>query len=346
VRTEPGAARSGGRTRLAGLDFDGLTEAQTVGHIIGASLRDEGGWVATPNVDICRQVRHDPALRHLVGTASLVVPDGMPLVWAARLRGHPLPERVAGGSLIFSLSEAAARQGLSIYLLGGAPGVPERAGEELSRRYPGLRVVGADSPPLGFDTDPRAIADVRDWVAAARPDIVYVGLGFPKQERLIARLAPACPRAWFVGCGAAIPYAAKALPRPPAWMRRAGLAWLFRLFNEPRRLFRRYLVHDLPFAIRLLTSAVAGRFSSRHSWLGCSCQERRNASTRPSARDRVSTAGRPRWAREASASAASFSGCPVCECTCCSLISGCCAMIPASRTRVGAGCGPRRGSRL
>jgi N-acetylglucosaminyldiphosphoundecaprenol N-acetyl-beta-D-mannosaminyltransferase len=259
VRTEPGAVRSCGRTRLAGLDFDGLTEAQTVAHIVGASHRGEGGWVVTPNVDICRQARRDPSLGHLIGTASLSVPDGTPLVWAAKLSGHPLPERVAGGSLIFSLSETAARQGLSIYLLGGAPGVPQRAGEELSRAYPGLRVVGADSPPFGFDTDPRAVEAVRDRVAAATPDIVYVGLGFPKQERLITTLAPACPRAWFIGCGAAIPYAAKALPRPPAWMRRAGVAWLFRLFNEPRRLFRRYLVQDLPFAVRLLASAAAGR---------------------------------------------------------------------------------------
>lgn len=259
--TEPGAARAGGRTSLAGLGFDELTEAQTVEHIVAASLRDEGGWVVTPNVDILRQARRDPSLRRLVGTASLVVPDGMPLVWAARLRGHPLPERVAGGSLIFSLSEAAARRGLSIYLLGGAPGVPQRAGEELRDLYPGLQVAGADSPPLGFDQDPQAIEAVRDRVAAAAPDIVYVGLGFPKQERLIAALAPACPRAWFLGCGAAIPYAAKALPRPPAWMRRTGLAWLFRLVNEPRRLFRRYLVHDLPFAIMLLASAAAGRFT-------------------------------------------------------------------------------------
>ena len=82
-----------GRTHLAGLDFDRLTEAQTVAHIAGASLRDEGGWVLTPNVDICRQARRDPSLRRLVGTASLVVPDGMPLVWAARLGGHPLPGR-------------------------------------------------------------------------------------------------------------------------------------------------------------------------------------------------------------------------------------------------------------
>jgi N-acetylglucosaminyldiphosphoundecaprenol N-acetyl-beta-D-mannosaminyltransferase len=260
VRTEPGAARPGGRTRLAGLDFDRLTEAAAVEHILQASLRGEGGWVATPNVDICRQTRRDPSLRRLVASASLVVPDGMPLVWAARLRGHPLPERVAGGSLIFSLSEAAARQGLSIYLLGGAPGVPERAGRELRGRYPGLRVAGADSPPFGFDQDPSAIEAVRDRLAAAAPDIVYVGLGFPKQERLIARLAPGSPGAWFIGCGAAIPYAAKALPRPPAWMRRTGLAWLFRLISEPRRLFKRYLVHDLPFAVALLASAAAGRW--------------------------------------------------------------------------------------
>lgn len=260
MRTEPGAARPGGRTRLAGLDFDRLTEAQTVEHILGASVRDKGGWVATPNVDICRHARREPSLRHLIGTASLVVPDGMPLIWAARLRGHPLPERVAGGSLIFSLSEAAARQGRSIYLLGGAPGVPQRAGHELSARYPGLRVAGADSPPLGFDQDPQAIEAVRDRLAAAAPDIVYVGLGFPKQERLIASLVPTCPGAWFIGCGAAIPYAARALPRPPAWMRRTGLAWVFRLMNEPRRLFRRYLVDDLPFAVVLLASAAAERF--------------------------------------------------------------------------------------
>lgn len=258
--TERGAARSGGRLPLAGLEFDRLTEAETVEHVVAASRRGQGGWVATPNVDICRHTRRNQSLRSLVGTASLVVPDGMPLIWAARLRGHPLPERVAGGSLIFSLSEAAARQGLSVYLLGGAPGVPERAGEELRGRYPGLRIAGTDSPPLGFDHDPQAIEAVRARVAAAAPDIVYVGLGFPKQERLIASLAPACPGAWFIGCGAAIPYAAKTLPRPPAWMRRSGLAWLFRLCSEPRRLFRRYLLHDAPFAIVLLASAAAERF--------------------------------------------------------------------------------------
>lgn len=248
-----------GPARLAGLDFHRLTEAQVVDHIIQASLGGRGGWVATPNVDICRMARRDPAVRGLVAAASLVVPDGMPLVWAARLRGDPLPERVAGGSLIFSLSEAAARHGRSVYFLGGAPGVPERAAQELGIRFPGLAVAGADAPPFGFDASPQAIEAIRLSLAAAEPDIVYVGLGCPKQERLIAQLAPSFPQTWFLGCGAAISYAARALPRAPHWMRQAGLAWLFRLTHEPRRLMRRYLVHDLPYAVGLLAVSAAAR---------------------------------------------------------------------------------------
>jgi len=258
---EPG----GGRARLAGLDFDRLTESQVVEHIIEAGSRGRGGSVVTPNIDICRLARRDPAMHALLADASLVVPDGVPLLWAARLRGEPLTERVAGSSLIFSLTEAAARHGRSIYLLGGRPGVPERAGRELRRRYPGLNVAGADAPPVGFDATPQGIGVVRGRLTSAVPDIVYVGLGFPKQERLIARLAPSFPRAWFVACGAAIPMAAGALPRAPRWMQRAGLEWAFRLAREPRRLFARYVIHDLPFAVALLASCAAQRLRLRQA---------------------------------------------------------------------------------
>lgn len=252
---------------LAGLTFHRLTEAQVVDHILTASQAAQGGWVATPNIDICRQTQRDESLRQLVASASLIVPDGMPLIWAARLVGEPLPERVTGASLIFSLSQAAADQRRSIYLLGGAPGVPERAGEELRRRYPGLVVAGTDAPPVGFDADPQAVADVRARVAAAAPAIVYVGLGFPKQERLITCLAPSFPTTWFVSCGAAIPFAANELPRAPLWMQSAGLEWTFRLISEPRRLYRRYLLQDLPFAVKLLgvSAMYPFRRTGRHA---------------------------------------------------------------------------------
>jgi N-acetylglucosaminyldiphosphoundecaprenol N-acetyl-beta-D-mannosaminyltransferase len=251
------------RSRVAGLEFDMLTEAQVVEHVIARAAAGRGGWVATPNIDFCRSAKAEPGSRELIEAASLVVPDGKPLLWAARLRGTPLPERVTGASLIFSLSEAAARAGCPVYFLGGAPGIPERAGEELRRRYPGLTVAGADSPPPGFDATPGGLDLVRDGHHGADPvpGLVFAGLGFPRQERVITSLAPQFPGTWFIGCGAAIPFAAGALPRAPQWMQRCGLEWLFRLICEPRRLFRRYVVHDLPFALALLAASAAARIA-------------------------------------------------------------------------------------
>lgn len=248
---------AGRSARVAGLDFDVLSEEQVVAHIVAESNDGQGGWVATPNIEICRQVRRDPAARALINKASLVVPDGMPLLWASRLLGDRLPERVTGSSLIYTLSAAAAANGRTIYLLGGAPGVPQRAAEELTRRYPGLRVVGADSPPMGFDREPGEVAALRARLSAANPDIVYVGLGFPKQEHVISALLPDMPGAWFVGCGAAIPFAAGVLTRAPQWMQRTGMEWAHRLISEPRRLFRRYLIDDLPYAAGLLAVSAA-----------------------------------------------------------------------------------------
>jgi N-acetylglucosaminyldiphosphoundecaprenol N-acetyl-beta-D-mannosaminyltransferase len=250
------ARSAAGQVHLAGLGFDGLTEAEVVQHIIEESRLGRGGWVVTPNIDICRSAHRDEGIRHLLNSASLVVPDGMPVVWASRLRGDPLPERVTGSSLIFSLSAAAADNHRSIYLLGGEPGVPEQAAENLGRRYPGLVVAGFDAPPRGFEKQNHCLETVRGRLAAANPDIVYVGLGFPRQEHLITQLIPSLMNTWFVACGAAIPFAADAFRRAPSWMQDSGLEWMFRLINEPRRLLRRYLVDDLPFAARLLGSTA------------------------------------------------------------------------------------------
>lgn len=250
------------RVSLADLALTGLTEEQVVRYVLDRVREGQGGWIGTPNVDICRAVRRDPAMKHLMSNASMLVPDGMPLIWASRLRGTPLPERVTGSSLIMTLSEGAALEGRSIYLLGGPPGVADLAAAVLCERYPSLTVAGIDAPPVGFDAAAAGIGAVCDRLIGARPDIVYVGLGFPKAERLIAQLTPALPAAWFLACGAAIPFAAGTLRRAPAWMQRAGLEWLFRLANEPRRLYRRYLIDDLPFALGLLATSAAASVSS------------------------------------------------------------------------------------
>lgn len=262
---EPNARTADGqadRTSLVGVAFDRLTEAEVIEHIIDAMLVGRGGWVVTPNIDICRLLVRDSSLRELVSSASLVVPDGMPLLWAATLRGDPLEERVTGSSLIYSLTAAAAKHGRSIFLLGGDPSVPARAAGQLRRRHPGLLIAGTDAPPMGFERTDGGIDIVRARLAATAPDIVYVGLGFPKQERFVAQVAPAFPATWFIGCGAAIPFVAGTVPRAPRWMQRVGAEWLFRLATEPRRLVRRYLVHDLPFTVRLFAGCAAERFRS------------------------------------------------------------------------------------
>ncbi|MFI6391374.1 WecB/TagA/CpsF family glycosyltransferase [Nonomuraea sp. NPDC050540] len=248
----PSTADRAGRVVVGGVAVDPLTERQVVERVAAELAAGRGGHIITPNVDICRTVAKDEALRRLVREAEVVVADGMPLVWASRLIGVALPERVTGADLIWSLSKMAARKGFSIYLLGGPPGVARQAGEELSSCHPRLNVCGYDAPPFDFDVTAQGRAGVRARVVAAGPKLVFVGLGFPKQDLLIEELRPELPGAWFVGCGSAIAFAAGTVHRAPDWMQSLGLEWLYRLTSEPGRLAKRYLVDDLPFAARLL----------------------------------------------------------------------------------------------
>ncbi|MFG2076584.1 WecB/TagA/CpsF family glycosyltransferase [Nonomuraea maritima] len=238
---------------------DAVAEEEVVRRVEGALEAGRGGRIVTPNVDICRAVRRDAALRELVCSAEIVVADGMPLVWAARLLGTPVPGRVTGADLLWSLSGLAARRGWPVYLLGGPPGAAAGAAGALTARFPSLRVCGVHSPPYGFDTTAEGRARVRRDVAAARPRIVFVGLGFPRQDLLAAELRADLPDAWFLGCGAALSFAAGTVPRAPRCMQRTGLEWAFRLACEPGRLARRYLVNDLPFATHLLTTSLLTR---------------------------------------------------------------------------------------
>src|SRR4051794_13860937 len=138
---------------LRGVRVHAVTETDCVGHILSELEAGRGGMVVTPNLDHLHRCLHDLTFAALVSEADLVVADGMPLVWAARLQGTPLPQRVAGSNLISSLSGAAAANGRSIFLLGGATGTAERAADVLRGRFPSLRVVGTACPPVGFEND-------------------------------------------------------------------------------------------------------------------------------------------------------------------------------------------------
>ncbi|WP_433271842.1 WecB/TagA/CpsF family glycosyltransferase [Actinosynnema sp. CS-041913] len=247
--------------RVGAVDVWSVSESGVADHVTRSWQRGEGGAIVTANVDIVRAASRAPELAALIAESEMVVADGMPVVWAGRLAGVRVPERVTGASLVFTLSEAAAREGRSVYLLGGSDGIPEKAADVLRARYPGLRVAGTDSPRFGFDTDPEATAEAVAKVVEAKPDLVLVGLGFPKQERLIRLLRAELPEAWFLGCGAGIPMAAGEFRRASGVVQKMGAEWLHRLALEPRRLAKRYLRDDLPFAFRLLSDALRIRFS-------------------------------------------------------------------------------------
>ena len=253
------------RVHLDGTGIDRITEGEVVSVVREALAAGRGGRIITPNVDILRRAQVNERVRAYLDDADLVVADGMPLVWASRLTGAPVPERVAGSSLIWSLSAGLGHDHRSVFVIGGAPGVDggpdgaSRAADRLAAECPGLRIAGTLCPDRGFEKDPISYSEFCARVAGAEPDLVFVGLGFPKQEKVITRLRAHLPFAWFIGCGAAVNFVAGDVDRAPRWMQRSGLEWAHRLGVEPRRLAGRYLKHDAPYAMKLLAGAAVRR---------------------------------------------------------------------------------------
>jgi N-acetylglucosaminyldiphosphoundecaprenol N-acetyl-beta-D-mannosaminyltransferase len=243
---------------LGSLRIDSVTSDEALAAVESLVSAGRGGAVFTPNVDHVMIASEDPGLRAAYARVDLSIPDGMPIVWASRLLGTPIPERVAGSDFVPRVLERAARHGWRVYFLGGAPGAAERAREKLRQSLPDLNVVGLDAPRFDpaapWDRQAGVVVRVRE----AKPDIVLVGFGAPKQERWIDRARDELPPMVFFGVGATIDFLAGDLPRAPRWMARSGLEWLYRLSREPKRLWRRYLVRDPKFLIVLARALRRG----------------------------------------------------------------------------------------
>jgi N-acetylglucosaminyldiphosphoundecaprenol N-acetyl-beta-D-mannosaminyltransferase len=249
-------------------DLFGMTVARlgmkgTLDHLFGALDQGRGGWLVTANLDFLRRHVRDPQARALYDQADVTVADGMPLVWAARLQGDQLPERVAGSSMVGLVAERAAAEKRSLYFLGGAPGAADRAGAILTERHPGLRIAGTSSPMLSLPPTPAELGPIREELARLRPDILLVGLGSPKQEHLISELRATLPGTWMIGVGISFSFIAGDVRRAPPWMQKTGLEWVHRMAQEPRRLAHRYLVDDIPFAFSLFWHSLRRRVARR-----------------------------------------------------------------------------------
>lgn len=224
---------------VLGVPFDPVTMADAVDLIDRMIASRKPHYVVTPNVDFLVQAQNDPELHRILVNANLVLCDGTPIVWASHLLGQPLPERVAGADIVPRLIERAARRGHRLFLLGAIPESAARATENLRRAFPDL-VVSSYSPPfrelLEMDHD-----EIARRIAIAKPDLLLVSLGCPKQEKWIAMNYRSLGVPVTIGVGATIDFLAGHVRRAPVWMQRSGTEWLFRLAQEPRRLLKRYI---------------------------------------------------------------------------------------------------------
>lgn len=252
------------RVSIDGLLFDDVTTEEATRRIVEmARMRDKPRSVCTGNLDHLALAAADVEFRRAYEEADFVVADGAPVVWLARLAGTPIKERVAGSDLFWTLGRASAQEGVSLFFLGGAPGAAEKAKEELAKRWPGVRVVGIYCPPFEAFASNEEQQRIRDEVKRANPDVLLVAFGAPKQEKWIAQNKERLGVPVSIGVGGSFEMAAGLLKRAPVWMQRTGLEWAYRFAQEPRRLFDRYVVRDMPHLGKAAMKTLARRVTRR-----------------------------------------------------------------------------------
>jgi len=224
--------------------------------------------VCTANLDHMATMRKDREFRRIYEEADFVVADGMPVVWLSRLTAVPLKERVAGSDLFWEMGKASAVTGLRLFFLGGQPSAADSAAQQMRDSFPGAQIVGTYCPPFGTLDDPDEDHRICQTIADAHPDIVMVGFGAPKQEKWIAAHMGRLNVPVYIGVGASFDMASGHVKRAPMWMQKCGLEWEFRLLQEPKRLFHRYICRDLPFLIALLFLTVWDRLAIRRAFGG------------------------------------------------------------------------------
>ena len=219
------------RVNILGVDVDAVTMAEAVNVVRRAMDTRAGVMVATANAEMLMRATHDEELRRILNASALVVPDGAGTVWAARHLGHAMPERVAGYDLAQELLRCAPAEGRRVYFFGSAPGVAEKAKAKAEQIYPGIEIVGVRNGFFSPADNAAIIAEIR----AARPDLLLVALGVPKQEKWIAAHLAELDVPVAIGVGGTLDVMAGVMKRAPHWMQKAKLEWLFRGLMQPKR---------------------------------------------------------------------------------------------------------------
>ena len=247
------------KVNVLGVGISVLDQDRAREFLFDAARNGRRGYVTVTGVHGVTEAQSDSALKDIFNRALLVTPDGMPMVWMGRLQKHSSIRRVYGPDLVLNLCDHSRANDFSHFFFGGKPGVAEQLAHVLEARFPGLRVAGTFSPPFGPLTKEERDALAKK-VSETRPDFFWVGLSTPKQEFFMAEYISILPDAKiFIGVGAAFDLLTGRVRQAPRWIQRVGLEWLFRLFQEPKRLWRRYLINNPRFVIRAARQLMGGR---------------------------------------------------------------------------------------
>lgn len=244
------------RFKVLGVDISVTDLAGAVSCINDWIERGERRYVCVTPVHGVMECQRDEELRRIHNSSGLTVPDGMPLVWAGRLQGHSQMGRVFGPDLMLALCQSSVSTGYSHFLYGGDTGVAEELRRRLCRKFPGIKIVGTFTPPFR-PLNPAEEEQLIAQVARVKPDIVWVGLGCPKQEHFMGAYLPKLDTTVMLGVGAAFDFHTGRAQDAPRWMKASGLQWLHRLMQDPKRLGKRYLINNPLFAYKFLRQTIA-----------------------------------------------------------------------------------------
>ncbi|MDU2121202.1 MAG: WecB/TagA/CpsF family glycosyltransferase [Clostridium celatum] len=233
--------------------IDNLTMEEAVHRIDKLVIDKKPSYVVTPNVDHIVKLDTDIEFKEVYKEANLILTDGMPLIWISRLKRKPIKEKVSGSDLFPEVCKLASQRGYKVFLLGAAEGIAARAAENLRKKYDSLNIVGTYSPSYGFEKKEEEIQEIIKIINEAKPDILAVGLGAPKQEKFLYKYKNELNVPVSLAIGATIDFEAGNIKRAPLWMQKNGLEWLYRSYKEPKRMIKRYaidLVKIIPIILK------------------------------------------------------------------------------------------------
>jgi N-acetylglucosaminyldiphosphoundecaprenol N-acetyl-beta-D-mannosaminyltransferase len=246
------------RVNILGVGVSAINMNLALETIQGWIASGEQHYVTVTGVHGVMESQRDSHIRDIHNRAGMVTPDGMPLVWLSRLKGQPHVTRVYGPDLMLAVCEASVAAGWRHFLYGGAEGVPDLLAAKLQERFSGLVIAGTYSPPFRA-IPPEEDEEIVKMINDARPDIIWVGLSTPKQERWMAAHLGRVNAPVMIGVGAAFDFHTGLKRQAPRWVQRIGMEWFFRLATEPRRLARRYLINNPTFVLLVLAQALGLR---------------------------------------------------------------------------------------